>query len=271
MCWLREQPGQDELIRSCYYDDPLVDAARRFAESEEWEAVKCLAGSPGKVLDVGAGRGIASAAFAGSGWETTALEPDPSEIVGAGAIRSLAEALGVTIEVAETWGESLPFQDETFDVVYGRAVFHHARDLKDFCREGSRVLKTGGTFLMTREHVLSKREDLGAFLETHSLHKLYGGEAAYLLSDYTDAMEAAGLRVKRIIGPKSSPINYFPEKKNAMARALTARMQKRMGSVKGKLASLVPGSLKKEALHWEEKMNAPGRLYTFVAEKRGGG
>ena len=36
---LRRDPAQEELVRSCYYDDPLIAAAERFAASEEWEAV----------------------------------------------------------------------------------------------------------------------------------------------------------------------------------------------------------------------------------------
>ena len=42
-----------------------------------------------QALDLGAGRGISSYALAREGWQVTALEPDPSMLIGAGAIRSL--------------------------------------------------------------------------------------------------------------------------------------------------------------------------------------
>ena len=37
--WLRSQPDQADLVRACFYDDPLLDAARRYHRSIEWAAV----------------------------------------------------------------------------------------------------------------------------------------------------------------------------------------------------------------------------------------
>jgi len=266
---LRRDPAQEQLVRSCYYDDPLKAAAERFAASEEWSAVLALLPAPGKVLELGAGRGISSYAFAKAGWKVTALEPDASDVVGAGAIRSLAQDAGVSIEVVENWGESLPFPDETFDLVYGRAVFHHARDLDAFCAEACRVLKPGGKVLLTREHVLTDEEDLPQFLDRHPLHRLYGGEAAYTLARYTGALETAGLTVTRIIGPKSSPINFFPETAANITAALQARRRKRIGWFRDLLAGTSAESIDCEARLWEEKMKVPGRLYSFLAERIG--
>ncbi|MDB9521113.1 hypothetical protein PN480_03975, partial [Dolichospermum circinale CS-1225] len=63
--WLRNQPEKQELVQHCYYDDPLESAAERFSQSEEWTALIQLLKPkiPGKVLDIGAGRGISSYAF----------------------------------------------------------------------------------------------------------------------------------------------------------------------------------------------------------------
>jgi SAM-dependent methyltransferase len=264
---LRRDPAQAELIRSCYYDDPLKAAAERFAAGEEWAAVRALLPAPAKVLELGAGRGISSYAFAKAGWKVTALEPDASDVVGAGAIRSLAQDAGVAIEVVENWGESLPFPGGTFDLVYGRAVFHHARDLEAFCAEACRVLKPGGKVLLTREHVLTAEDDLRQFLDRHPLHRLYGGEAAYTLARYTGALESAGLKVTRIIGPKSSPINFFPETAANITAALRARRRKRIGWFRDLLAGNAAGSLAEERQLWEGKMRVPGRLYSFLADK----
>src|SRR5579862_2301134 len=89
--WLRSQPDKAQLVLECYYDDPPLAAARRYYASGEWQAVRALLGTMrGRALDVGAGRGIASYALARDGFEVTALEPDPSELIGAGAIRALA-------------------------------------------------------------------------------------------------------------------------------------------------------------------------------------
>jgi len=33
--WLREQPGKEQLVRDCYFDDPLIEAARRYYNEAE--------------------------------------------------------------------------------------------------------------------------------------------------------------------------------------------------------------------------------------------
>jgi len=87
--WLRNQPDQRQLVLDAFYDDPLIDAAERYFASAEWQAVSgFLEHRTGKALDVGAGRGIASYALARSGFVVTALEPDPSAVVGTAAIRA---------------------------------------------------------------------------------------------------------------------------------------------------------------------------------------
>ena len=211
--WLRNQPDQAELVRACFYDDPLRDAAERYYASTEWQAVRELAGGKrGTALDLGAGRGISSYALARDGWCVCALEPDPSNVVGAGAICALAQEANLNIRVEQNWGESLPYPDASFDLVHGRQVLHHARDLDKLCREAARVLKPGGIFIATREHVISRPEDLPAFLESHPLHKLYGGEHAYLLDEYLGAITRQRTKVDQ--STESLSIRYQPVSAN---------------------------------------------------------
>ena len=155
--WLKRQPDQAALVKACYYDDPLETASKRFHVSTEWAAVQhILSGRSGRALDIGAGRGISSYALARDGWSVSALEPDPSAEVGADAIRNLAASCRLDIEVVEKWGEQLPFADAQFDLVYCRAVLHHARNLSSLCAEAARVLKPGGIMLATRACALAQ-------------------------------------------------------------------------------------------------------------------
>lgn len=264
---LRRDPAQAELVRACYYDDPLADAARRFEESEEWRALLQWLPAPGRALEIGAGRGIASWALARAGWSVTALEPDPSDRVGAGAIRALAAETGVAIDVVEDWGETLPFVGESFDLVYGRAVFHHARDLGAFCREAHRVLRPGGKLILTREHVLSFEDDLPRFLAQHPLHRLYGGEAAYTLERYLAALGEGGFKDPVVVGPKSSPVNFFPQTTRMVRDALKGRRRKRVGWWRSIISPMSTGDFEEEAALWERQMRTPGRLYSFLCRK----
>jgi SAM-dependent methyltransferase len=240
--WLRNQKKQSDLVKACYYDDPLIDAVTRYWESSEWKAVsRFLPDGKGTVLDLGAGRGISSFAFAKDGWKVTALEPDNSTLVGTGAIDKIVKETGLNIRVCNEWGEKLPFADETFDVVFARQALHHAGDLKKLCEEMGRVLKEGGTFIAIREHVISKKSDLPAFLEKHPLHYLYGGENAFLLEEYIQAIQKAGIQLTEIINPLESDINLFPRQNKYIPKFFT----KKIGNI----------------------INYPGRIYSFVGKK----
>ena len=256
--WLKSQPHQAELVKACFFDDPLLAAAERYHASTEWQAVRAFIGPPrGTALDLGAGRGISSFALAKDGWSTVALEPGQSGEVGAGAIRRLATEARVRIEVKEAWGESLPFEDSSFDLVYCRQLLHHARNLPQLCREAARVLKPKGTFIATREHVLSHTRDLELFLSAHPLHHMNGSENAFLLEQYTSAITSAGIDLSKVLNTLESNINLYPETVETLKVQIARKLR------------IPSGSIPTALLSWRGKrMDTPGRLYTFVGRKR---
>lgn len=267
--WLRNRPDKLQLVLDAFYDDPLARAAERYFQSSEWQAVALLlAGRSGTALDVGAGRGIASYALARTGFAVTALEPDPSAIVGAAAIRDLAGQTQLPIRVVEEFSERLPFADATFDLVFARAVLHHTRDIEGACLEMFRVLRPGGMLIAAREHVISKEADLPRFLAQHPLHHLYGGEHAFLLDRYTGALTSAGFSAIDTLAPLQSPINLFPYTLETLKSAIVARLTQKIPVAplwRTAFASrLVFGSLLSMAERFD---NRPGRLYSFVCHK----
>jgi len=110
--------------------------------------VKALGSEPagpfGDALEIGAGTGYFSLNLAQLGLveRPTATDISPGMLK---ALRSSAERLGIAIDTVETEAESLPFADDSFDLVFGHAVLHHIPDLEAAFAEFRRVLRPGGT------------------------------------------------------------------------------------------------------------------------------
>lgn len=257
---LKQKPDCLELVCDCFYDDPLSECAKRYYQSSEWKEIQNIISKlpQGKALDIGAGRGVSSFALVKDGWEVTALEPDKSDVVGAGAIRKLAFEEHIKINVVEAYGEDLPFEDNSFDLVYARAVLHHAKNIENILAEISRVLRPKGMFMATREHVINNKRDLSKFYSMHPLHELYGGENAYPLKCYISKIRESGIKLEKVLRPFDSNINLFPRTKEGLRE-----------TVAQKTKLFVPMEIFNAILRFMSIFyNKPGRLYSFIGIKR---
>jgi ubiquinone/menaquinone biosynthesis C-methylase UbiE len=98
----------------------------------------------GDALEIGSGTGYFSLNLlaAGSIASATCTDISPGMLE---TLRNNAERLGLDVTTVETDAESLPFEDESFDLVLGHAVLHHIPDLDRAAAEFLRVLRPGGT------------------------------------------------------------------------------------------------------------------------------
>ena len=62
-----------------------------------------------------------------------------------------AARLGLEVETAACDAAALPFEDESFDLVFGHAVLHHLPELERSFAEFHRVLRPGGTLFFAGE------------------------------------------------------------------------------------------------------------------------
>lgn len=262
--WFIAQPENAAIAKAAYFDDPIAGAKRYHASAEFAEILGYLPDTPGRALDLGAGNGILSYALAQEGWDVTAIEPDPSAFVGAGAIRHVAAKTGTDIRVVEAFGEDLPLETAGFDIVVARQVLHHARDLPAFCKELSRLSRDGAKIVTLRDHVITGPDQMSEFLNSHSMHYLYGGENAFTILAYREALQGAGLTITEELNSFDSVINYDPNTPSTI-RDMAAE---RFGGLKpiAKLAlSCVPFPVLTKLLAKID--NRPGRMVSFICEK----
>ncbi|BET69683.1 hypothetical protein ASA1KI_46010 [Opitutales bacterium ASA1] len=261
---LRRDPAFADLIRDSYLDEDVLAAAARFGASGEWRAVRDLLDPwirDASVVDLGAGNGMASLALLEAGARNVhAVEPDPSAEVGRGALARVCE--GRAVRIVDAFGESLPLPDHCADIVYARQVLHHTTDLEQTIREVARVLRPGGAFLACREHVADTPEELRAFLAAHPVHRFTKGENAFPLARYRDAIAAAGLLLRREIGPWDSVVNLHPAvNDDDEIAALPERI------LREKFGPLAPLFARIPMVVARLRRPRPGRLYSFLAVK----
>ncbi len=115
---------------------------------------KALGGRPtepfGDALEIGAGTGYFSLNLMQAGMieRSTVTDISPGML---DALRVNAARLGLEVRAEASEAETLPFGDESFDLVFGHAILHHIPDLARAFREFHRVLRPGGTVVFCGE------------------------------------------------------------------------------------------------------------------------
>jgi len=101
-------------------------------------------------LEIGSGTGYFSLNLLQMG----VIERLTATDISPGMMRRLAataEGLGLEVETVATEAETLPFEDESFDLVFGHAVLHHIPDVQRALAEFRRVLRPGGAIAFCGE------------------------------------------------------------------------------------------------------------------------
>ena len=103
-----------------------------------------------RALEIGAGTGYFSLNLmrAGVVAEAVATDISPGMLQ---ALQGSAAKLGLEVETARCEAAALPFEDGSFDLVFGHAVLHLLPDLESAFREFRRVLRPSGTIAFCGE------------------------------------------------------------------------------------------------------------------------
>ena len=121
----------DEVERYRY--EEYAPWMRRVMEFDEFRGAR--------LLEVGCGMGSDLLQFARGGARCTGVDLTPRSVE---ITRHRFKLYGADGSFMISDGEHLPFQSESFDVVYSNGVLHHTPDTAGAIREVHRVLRPGG-------------------------------------------------------------------------------------------------------------------------------
>jgi ubiquinone/menaquinone biosynthesis C-methylase UbiE len=179
---------------SISYDDRCIAYAR-----DRVEAVAGRAEWPyGRALEVGCGTGFFVLNLMLGGVIETAAVTDISPGMVEVALRN-AESVGVELTGRVADAETLPYGDDSFDVVVGHAVLHHIPDVEKALAECLRVLRPGGRFIFAGEpttygDVIARRLSRLTWRATTTVTKLPGlGAWRRPQAELDDSSRAAAL------------------------------------------------------------------------------
>ena len=104
----------------------------------------------GDGLEIGAGTGYFTLNLMQAGLleRATATDISPGMLT---ALRTNAQQLGLNVKSEEAEAEELPFEDASFDIVFGHAVLHHIPDLGRAFGEFHRLLRRDGVLVFCGE------------------------------------------------------------------------------------------------------------------------
>jgi SAM-dependent methyltransferase len=203
-----------------YYSE--IEAARYGLEPFIFEFADFPRWRGRRVLEIGVGAGSDFVNFARAGAHVSGIDLTPSSIE---HTRCRLELEGLQGEVTVADGESLPYPDGSFDLVYSWGVIHHAERPANVIREARRVLAADGemramlygrhswvAFALWIRHALLAGRPRRSLADVVASHMESPGTRAYTRSELEllfagagfDRVEVAGLPNpydRRIAGP----------------------------------------------------------------------
>jgi SAM-dependent methyltransferase len=145
--WSRYQPGlqlvengrgTSEVRTARYALEPDIIEMARFSE---WTGKN--------VLEIGCGIGTDAVEFVRNGARYTGVDFSPTAVAAATRRLGRLQRGGVVVQAS---ADALPFQPESFDLVYSNGVLHHIQDVGAAVAEMSRVLRPRGVAVAMLYH-----------------------------------------------------------------------------------------------------------------------
>jgi len=153
-----------------------------------------------RLLEVGCGIGTDLVRFAGGGARAVGVDLSSTAL---DLARKNAEVAGVQVELRLADGEDLPFEDESFDVVYAHGVLQYTAEPRRMVEESRRVLRRDGEAIFMVYNRISWLNALSKVMAVPLEHEDAPVLRKYSIGELRDLLDA--FREVRIV-PERFPV-----------------------------------------------------------------
>jgi ubiquinone/menaquinone biosynthesis C-methylase UbiE len=193
-----------------------------------------------KILEIGAGTGRDSFPLVQHGAEVVQLDYSPQSLR---ILKNLALEQHVEVTILGGDAFSLPFRDETFDIVFHQGLLEHFRKPRAelLLQENVRVLKKGGFLLVDvpqRYHAYTLAKHV-----LMALDKWFAGwERSFSMTELRRIVQAQGLTTVHLYGEWMYPSFFYralreAAKKVGVLLPLYPRLNSSLSSLRAKMRS----------------------------------
>lgn len=142
--WDRASCGEDLYLHGSSAEDFAAQAEERYRLEPYIPGFAQFEAARGKrVLEIGVGLGADHERFARAGADLTGIDLTERAIANT---RQRLAVMGLKSDLREGDAENLPFDANSFDIVYSWGVIHHSPNTPRAAQEILRVLRPGGRF-----------------------------------------------------------------------------------------------------------------------------
>lgn len=152
----------------------------------------------GSLLDIGCSNGAWGKEWQSRGWKVSGIDVNPDQV-------KLAQQSGIDAYVCDLNRESIPFQDNQFDLIFAGEVIEHLVDTDGFIADVRRCCKPGGKLLLTTPNLASFENRLRLVLGIYPNWLNYNLQGSGHVRGYTPRvlkrqLAEHGFRVTRHLG-----------------------------------------------------------------------
>lgn len=177
-------------------------------ESRLKKCMKLIASlPPGRMLDIGCSTGDWAVHWQEANWKCSGLDIDQEHV-------KIAQGRGVDARYCDLNQSPLPFENDSFDLIFAGEVIEHLVDTDGFVRELHRCVRPGGAVIITTPNLVSFENRVRVLLGIYPIWLNYNLSGSGHVRGYTPRILRKQLQEHgfRVVAQKGNWVPFVPQR-----------------------------------------------------------